>query len=188
MLHFGEQDHIAGLQIFCAPRTGDEIDALGRSARENNFVGIPGIDEFGRPCSRRFKRRRGAIAQFMDAAMDVGVVVLVVMNERVDHRSWFLRGRRVVEIDQRLAMDLLVEDGKILAQLLPINWFSGTHLKNLTTDKHRWTRIKIKHLHECLHLRFQQNFQIHLLLVVRKPSAFLFAMVFSLEGHLHRAN
>jgi hypothetical protein len=55
--------------------------------------------------------------------MDVGVVVLVIMHQRVNHRARFLRRGGVVEINQRLAVDLLVEDGKILSQRSPVNDF-----------------------------------------------------------------
>ena len=110
MLHFREQNHVAGLEIFCAPRTGDEIDAFGRAARENDFVGAFGVDEFRGAGARGFEGVRGAVAQFVDAAMDIGVVVLVVMDERVNHRARLLRRGGVVEINQRLAVDFLVED------------------------------------------------------------------------------
>jgi hypothetical protein len=47
MLHFREQNHVAGLEIFRAPGTGDQVDALGGAARENDFLGAAGVDEFG---------------------------------------------------------------------------------------------------------------------------------------------
>jgi hypothetical protein len=46
VLHFREQDDVAGLEIFRAPGTGDEIDAFGGAAGENDFVGAAGVDEF----------------------------------------------------------------------------------------------------------------------------------------------
>ena len=63
---------------------------------------------------------RGAVAQFMDAAMDIGVVVLVVMHERVNDRARLLGGGGVVEIDQRLAVDFLVQNREIRAKFCPI--------------------------------------------------------------------
>src|SRR5258708_5126080 len=56
----------------------------------------------------------------MYAAMDVGVVVLVVAHNRVDHCLRLLGGRSVVEIDERLAVRHLVEDGEILPYLLHV--------------------------------------------------------------------
>src|SRR5438552_16836295 len=52
----------------------------------------------------------------MYAAMDVGVLRPVIAVERVDDRSRFLTGCAVVEIHQRLAVSLLLENRKILAQ------------------------------------------------------------------------
>ena len=39
--------------------------------------------------------------------MHIGVVVLVIMPERIEDRARFLRRRRIVKIDQRLAVHLV---------------------------------------------------------------------------------
>ena len=83
-----------------------------------------GVDEFRGACARGFKGVGRAVAQFVDAAMDIGVVVFVIMHQRVNHRARFLRRGGVVEIHQRLAVDLLIENRKILSQRGPINDFS----------------------------------------------------------------
>ena len=70
-----------------------------------------------------------AIAQFMNAAMDVGVVVLVIIAQRLDDCARLLRGRGVIEINQRMAMDLLIQDRKIGAQCSPIDLASAIRLE-----------------------------------------------------------
>ena len=121
--------------ILGAPRRGDEVDALGGAAGEDDFFGAAGVDEFGGAGAGRFERGGGAVAQFVDAAMDIGVVVLVVMAQGVEHRARLLRGGGVVEIDQRLAVNLLVEDREIGAQCFPINCLCRLYLhKFLVTD------------------------------------------------------
>src|SRR5688572_13074150 len=70
----------------------------------------------------------------MNAAMDVGVVVLVVMNERIDDRARFLGSGRVVEINQRMAMHLLVQDRKVGSNFLEFRgseWSALVHWTNL---------------------------------------------------------
>ena len=67
--------------------------------------------------------------------MDVGIVVLVIMNEGVNDRARFLRRGGIVEIKQRLAMDFLIENRKILSQRRPINGF--IHRKFLATAGHK---------------------------------------------------
>ena len=70
----------------------------------------------------------GALAEFMNAAMDIGAVHFVKFHDSVDDRARFLRGGGVIEIDKRLAVDGLLEDGEILADLLDIE--SGTDRAN----------------------------------------------------------
>jgi hypothetical protein len=47
----------------------------------------------------------------MDAAMDIGIVALVVALDGMEDRAWFLRRGGVVEIDERMAVDFLTERG-----------------------------------------------------------------------------
>jgi len=53
----------------------------------------------------------------VDAAMDVGVVVAVVVVERREHRLRLLRGRRGIEVDDALAADLAREDREVGAHV-----------------------------------------------------------------------
>ena len=48
--------------------------------------------------------------------MDVRVVVLVVMQERIQNGAWLLGGGGVVEVNQGRALDGLVQNGKVAAQ------------------------------------------------------------------------
>ena len=67
--------------------------------------------------------------------MDVGVVALVETAQRVDDGARFLARGRVVEIEQRLAVNLLVKNREILAQCFPINCLCRLYLhKFLVTD------------------------------------------------------
>src|SRR5579859_4193856 len=133
MLHLRQENDVAGLQIFRAPGAGHEVDALGGAAGEDDFLRAFGVDEFGGARPRVLKRGRGAIAQFVDAAVDVGVVAFVIMDQRVNHHARLLRRGGVIEINQRLAVDLLVKDGKIPAERGPVWRFNGSHRGNLTT-------------------------------------------------------
>ena len=63
--------------------------------------------------------------------MDVGVGTRVTVIHRIDDRLGTLRGGSVVEVDQLfLAMDLLVEDRKVLPQHSGIKFFA--HVESLT--------------------------------------------------------
>ena len=70
----------------------------------------------------------------MHATMNVGVVLLVVSARWIDHRLRFLRCRRIVQINQRLAVNLPPEYGKVTAELLHVEIVSGarTSLQGLS--------------------------------------------------------
>ena len=53
--------------------------------------------------------------------MNVRVVVLVVVSQRLDHGAWLLGCRSVIEINERMAMDLLVQDREVFPHRLPID-------------------------------------------------------------------
>ena len=52
--------------------------------------------------------------------MNVRVIVFVILAQALDDHTGFLGGRGIVKIDQRLAVDLLGENGKVVAQNRPI--------------------------------------------------------------------
>ena len=108
VLGLGKQDDITRLEMLRAPSVCDEVDGLGRAARPDDLVSTAGVDELGDASASGFKRRRSSHAQLMNTAMDIGVVAFVIIHERLNHRARFLRGSSVVEINQRLAVNLLV--------------------------------------------------------------------------------
>jgi hypothetical protein len=48
--------------------------------------------------------------------VDVGVVPLVIPDQRVNDRPGLLAAGRAVKVDQRMAVDLLIEDREIATQ------------------------------------------------------------------------
>ena len=108
VLHLGGEDDVAGLEVGVGPAAGDNIDALGGPAGENDFGRIGGVDEFRDAGAGAFVTVGGAHGERVEAAVDVAVVALVVVDEGVDHGTGFLRSGAVVEIDEGLAVDLLV--------------------------------------------------------------------------------
>ena len=67
MLHFREQDFVAGFDVLAAPGLRDQVDAFGRAARENDFVRRCGIDEFRG--ARRARLRRRSVARLLNSWM-----------------------------------------------------------------------------------------------------------------------
>ena len=86
----------------------------------------------------------------MQTAMHIGVVVLVVMPERIDDRARLLRRRRVIKIDQRLAVHPFAEDREVLANRIPIEGAARYFVHSLICDAG----------HDLpLHLRTRQKFR-----------------------------
>ena len=62
----------------------------------------------------------GLLAQVMHATMDVAILVQIIVALTLDDVQRFLRSGGIVEIDQGLAVDLLVEAGELGSYLVNI--------------------------------------------------------------------
>ena len=84
VLHLGEDDGVAAADVAPTPRVRHEVDGLGRVAGEHDLVAVGRVDEPGddRPCP--LVRGRRPLADGVDPAVDVGVVLAVVGVDRVD--------------------------------------------------------------------------------------------------------
>ena len=120
VLHFRQENHVSSANKFPAPCLRHQIDALGRPACENDFVRARRADVLCNTPPRVLVSLCRAGAQIVQAAMHIGVVVLVIVPKRIDHRPRFLRRGRVIKIDQRMAMGLFVQNREIFAKGLPI--------------------------------------------------------------------
>ena len=116
MLHAGDDNFVAGLEVLAAVAAGNQVQPLGSAPDVNNLLGSRRVDEPSHRLAARLVVVGGALAQRVDAAMHVGVVVQVVVGDGVNHRPGLLRRRRVVQIYQRFPVHLLVQDWEILAQ------------------------------------------------------------------------
>lgn len=61
----------------------------------------------------------------MQSTMNVGIVMLIKLPNRVEHRARLLRRRCAVKINQRMPMCLLAKNWEILAKSSPINGLGG---------------------------------------------------------------
>ena len=115
VLHCRNQHFVARLQPRPQKGVRNEIDALGRAAHEDYFVRFD-AQKLCNPGARALVGIGRALAQRVDAAVDVGVVAAVELVERVEHRPGLVRRRGVVKIDQRLAVDFLLKRREVSAQ------------------------------------------------------------------------
>src|SRR5438094_9020381 len=93
MLERGDDDFISGENMLGAPRGGDEVQALGRSAREDQPPRVGDAEEFGDSLAGLVIALGRADRKRVRAAMGIGVVVLAVGAHRAEYRAGLLRRR-----------------------------------------------------------------------------------------------
>jgi hypothetical protein len=99
VLH-ARDDHLVALLQACAPPAGgDQVDPLRRPAREQNALLVGRVDERSHLAAGLLVGVGGDLAEVVDAAVDVGVLLLVVAAHRVNDLPRLLRRGAVVEIN-----------------------------------------------------------------------------------------
>ena len=73
--------------------------------------------------------------------MNIGIVLMVIIGDRLQHRLWLLRSGGIVEVDQWFVIYELIQDGKRLFHFLGID-----HASNFPsiTATNSWTGIAVK--------------------------------------------
>jgi hypothetical protein len=104
VLHHAEDDQVSLADIAAAPGLGDEVDRFGRVADEDALSFGVGVDEGGDKAARRLVPLRGGFGKSVDAAVDVGIEMAIVVVERVDHSGRLLGAGGAVEVNQRLGV------------------------------------------------------------------------------------
>jgi hypothetical protein len=83
VLGLGENEFVSFAQGFTAPGVGHEVYRLGRAAGEDEAGGVRGAEKTGYLASCSLVGRRRLLGEAVNAAVDVGVVFLVVFAEGV---------------------------------------------------------------------------------------------------------
>jgi hypothetical protein len=110
-----DDDLVALVDVLASPALGNQVDGLGGAADEHDLLGRRRVEEVRDLGASILVGVGGAGGKFVGGAVDVGVLVLVEVFQAVDDGLRLLRGGGVVEPDQRTAIDLLAQDGKVVA-------------------------------------------------------------------------
>ena len=113
MLELRDDDFVAAADDLAAKGIGDQVDALGGATDKNDFIGRRGAQEVRHLGARRLVRIAGARCQCVGGAVDVRILVRIEIRHPVDHRLRLVRGGRIVEPGQRLAVDPFGQHGKV---------------------------------------------------------------------------
>src|ERR1700730_15393270 len=120
MLHGGDNDFVSAPDVGASPRLGHEVDALGGSAHENNFPSISGVQETLHGRARFLVSCRSLFGKSVYAAMNIGIVRGVVVDQGIDDGLQLLCGGGVIEIDERLIVNFSRQDRKIGTNFMDI--------------------------------------------------------------------
>ena len=120
MLHVRHQHFVAGLHLTLAERRGHQIDGFRRATGEDNLFRLAGIDELTYLLAGCLVQVGSLLRQVVHAAVDVGIDVEVFLPHSVEHTQRLLGRCRIVQIDQRLAVHLALQDGEVFAYLIYI--------------------------------------------------------------------
>jgi len=120
VLQVADDDLVACAHVLAAPGFGHQVDGLGRAAHEDDFVHVGGVDEAAHHFAGVLVGIGGAGGQRVGGAVDVGVLVRVEVRNALDHLAWLVRGGGIVQPDQLLAVDALLQDGKVAAHGLHV--------------------------------------------------------------------
>ena len=105
---------------------GNRIESASGRTSENDLVSRPGVEENAGAFPRRLVGVRRRIGEIMQAAMNVGIFMLVCMHHARDDLPRLLRRCPVVEIDERFSIRLLGQDRKIRPHLVDVVWRVGS--------------------------------------------------------------
>ena len=120
MLQGGGQDLVARLQVRAAPTRRDQVQAFGGVAHEDELVRVIGTNEASDTFTRRFVQIGRFNAEGVHAAVHVGVRIRIEVDQRINDLTRLLRGRRIIEVNQRSTVDLALEDRKVRTDPLDV--------------------------------------------------------------------
>ena len=113
VLELRDDDDVAWAEVAQTPGVGDEVQPLGRAADEDDLTRRRRVDEARDLLPRALVFGGRSLRQCVDAAVDVRVRRLVELPQLVEDLSRLVRADGGIEVGERLAVDLLLEDGEI---------------------------------------------------------------------------
>ena len=119
VLHLGQEYHVALLQVRAAPAGRHQVDRFRGAAGEDDLLRGLGVDELPHAVAGALVAVGGAHREGVEPPVHVGVVLRIEVVEGVDHGHRLLRRRGVVQVDERVAVHLLVQYGELVADAVP---------------------------------------------------------------------
>ena len=114
MLHHRGDHFVASLQLIQAPGVGHQVQRLrGIFGKDHLIPG--GVDKLPHLLVSLLVRQGGFLAEHVDAAVDIGVRMEIILPFGLNDRQRFLRRSAAVEIDERTIVNAALQNGEIAA-------------------------------------------------------------------------
>ena len=120
MLERGHDDLVPFADALPAEGLGHEVDRLGRAADEHDLAGLGGIHERSDLLTHLLVGVGRLDRECVHAAVDVRVGPPIHVGDRLDDGLRLLSRCRVVEVDERVAVNLAGEDREAAAEGLDV--------------------------------------------------------------------
>ena len=120
VLHKAHHDGIVWPELV-RQAAGHHVQAVGRASREHHARRIGRADKAGNRLPSMLKRVGRGMRQIMHPAMHVRVARPIVLGNSGEHLFGNLRRRRVVQIHERMAVNLLFQNREILTYAFHIH-------------------------------------------------------------------
>src|SRR3954451_24752489 len=120
MLHGGDEDLVPRAQKRPSVAVRHQVDAVSSAAGEYHLVRCFRVEETRRCFPRLVIGCGGLLAEPVDTSMDIGVLGSVKARDGIDHYLWLLSGSRIVEVDQRPAVDVFTQNREVFPRPVDI--------------------------------------------------------------------
>ena len=128
VFHAGEQDLIAFLQPAPGQPVSDEINPFSRAPDEDNIARRRRTDKMRHFLAGTVVGVGSHLTQIMHTAVDIPVLLAVIAVNGLEHLARFLRGCRIVEVNQGASVDRRSEDRKVRTEGLQVPVCHGGQL------------------------------------------------------------
>ena len=139
MLQLGDQNLIVLSEAGTQVSRRYEVDGVCRPTDEDQFARLRRTEKGTRLFSHLFVCGCSALAEVVNATVDVGVLAGVEPRYGIDDRLWLLRRCGVVEVHQRPIIDSRAKDRKIPAHPLHVKALSCRGAELILCQERRHT-------------------------------------------------
>ena len=117
VLHLGDDDLVIWEDKRLSKRGGDEVDRLGRPFSEDDLLTSRSSEKGACLFPNRGIEGSRMDRRSVDRAVDGAILLAVETGDRLDDGAGLHRGRRCVEVDEGMAMDLLSKGRELVLNL-----------------------------------------------------------------------